>query len=338
MHSAKKQPHRISIAPMMNLTDRHCRIFHRQITQYSWLYTEMMTTSALLHSDKAEYLIVNQKEHPIALQLAGNNPLDLAKSAKLGEQWGYDEINLNCGCPSKRVQQGAFGAYLMTKPTLVSDCIKAIRDAVSIDVTVKHRIGIDNILSYNFLSDFVGTLVKAGCTTFIVHARNAMLQNFNPKQNRKIPLLKYDIVYRLKQDFSNSQIILNGGIKTLEEIDDHLQYVDGVMVGREAYYNPFSMANFDIRYYPEFTSNEKPCRIRIINAMIIYAKEQLKFYNNNGKNLRLNHITRHMLGLTAKIPGARAFRKILSDPKRLASNDPAILSEALSYIANIKDN
>lgn len=328
------QPRRISIAPMMNFTDRHCRIFHRQITQYSWLYTEMITTDALLHGDVARHLTFNTIEHPVALQLGGNKPIDLAKSAKLGEKWGYDEINLNCGCPSSRVQNGAFGASLMKKPTLVADCIKAMSDAVSIEITVKHRIGINHILSYNFLCDFVGTLIQAGCNTFIIHARNAILQNFNPKENRKIPLLKYDVVYRLKRDFLNSTIILNGGVKTLEEIDNHLQYVDGVMLGREVYYNPFLMASFDIRYYPELSKNQKlPCRTKIINTMIAYAQEQLNRHTNNSKhNLSLHHITRHMLGLAAKIPGARIFRQILSDSKRLKLNDPTLLLEALSYI------
>jgi tRNA-dihydrouridine synthase A len=321
---------RLSVAPMMDWTDRHCRMFHRQITRHTWLYTEMVTTGALMHGDVPRHLDFNQEEHPVALQLGGSEPADLAKSAKLGEQWGYDEINLNCGCPSERVQKGAFGACLMAEPQLVADCVKAMRDAVTIDVTVKHRIGIDDVESYDFVRDFVGTIADAGCNTFVVHARNAILKGLSPKENREIPPLKAEYAYQLKRDFPQLEIIINGGIKTLEEIDVHLQHVDGVMLGREAYHNPYLMASFDARYY----SDDRPVKSRaeILQAMLPYIREQLARFGDNGAGLKLNSITRHMLGLTVGMPGARAFRQTLSDSKRLAAGDPALLMEALSRI------
>ena len=319
---------RISIAPMMDWTDRHCRSFHRKITRHTWLYTEMVTTGALLYGDVARHLDFSQEEHPVALQLGGSDPDDLAKSAKLGESWGYDEINLNCGCPSERVQKGAFGACLMAEADLVADCVKAMRDAASIDITVKHRIGVDQIESYDFVRDFVGTVAQAGCTTFIVHARNAILKGLSPKQNREIPPLKYDFVYRLKSDFPHLEIILNGGVKTAAEIDVHLQHLDGVMLGREAYHNPYLMADFDARYYGDDALVKS--RTEVLEVMIPYIRNQLARYGKNaGGGLRLNTITRHMLGLMAGMPGARGFRQLLSDSEKLASNDPALLLIAL---------
>ncbi|HYD60688.1 MAG TPA: tRNA dihydrouridine(20/20a) synthase DusA [Noviherbaspirillum sp.] len=326
--SANLPSRRLSVAPMMDWTDRHCRVFHRQITRHTWLYTEMVTTGALIHGDVPRHLDFSQEEHPVALQLGGSEPADLAKSAKLGEQWGYDEINLNCGCPSERVQKGAFGACLMAEPRLVADCVKAMRDVVSVDVTVKHRIGIDDVESYDFVRDFVGTIADAGCNTFIVHARNAILKGLSPKENREIPPLKVDYAYRLKRDFPQLEIIINGGIKTLDEIDAHLQHVDGVMLGREAYHNPYLMASFDARYYGDNT--QPKTRAQVLEAMLPYVHEQLARYGNNGAGLRLNSITRHMLGLMAGMPGARAFRQTLSDSKKLAAGDPALLMEALA--------
>lgn len=222
----------------MDWTDRHCRYFHRQISRHTWLYTEMVTTGALLHGDVPRHLDFDEVEHPVALQLGGSEPDDLAKAARLGEQWGYKEINLNCGCPSERVQRGAFGACLMAEPKLVAEGVKAMRDAVSIPVTVKHRIGIDAIETYDFVRDFVGTIAEAGCETFIVHARNAILKGLSPKENREIPPLRYEVVYQLKRDFPHLEILLNGGVQTLEQIDTHLEHVDGVMIGREAYHHP----------------------------------------------------------------------------------------------------
>ena len=312
---------------MMDWTDRHCRRFHREITRHTWLYTEMVTTGALMHGDQARHLDFSDEEHPVALQLGGSEPEDLAKSARLGEQWGYDEINLNCGCPSDRVQRGAFGACLMAEPALVADCVKSMRDAVSIDVTVKHRIGIDDVDSYGFVRDFVGTVADAGCQTFIVHARNAILKGLSPKENREIPPLRYEFAYQLKQEFPHLEIIINGGIKTLPEIDLHLQHVDGVMLGREAYHHPYLMAAFDARYYGD--TAEPLTRLQIIEAMLPYIRAQI-----SSSGPRLNSITRHMLGLMTGLPGARAFRQRLSDAKQLAAGDAdLILSAAQSVLA-----
>lgn len=285
----------------------------------------MVTTGALLHGDVARHLDYSDEEHPVALQLGGSDAADLAASAKLGQQWGYDEINLNCGCPSERVQRGAFGACLMAEPALVADCVKAMRDAVSIDVTVKHRIGIDQIDSYEFVRDFVGTIADAGCKTFIVHARNAILKGLSPKENREIPPLRYERAYQLKRDFPALEIIVNGGIKTVEEIDLHLEHVDGVMLGREAYHNPYLMADFDARYYKD--AEAPKTRAQIIEAMLPYISAQLA---SGGP--RLNSITRHMLGLMAGLPGARAFRQRLSDSKQLAAGDIALLQRAVALM------
>jgi tRNA-dihydrouridine synthase A len=314
----------LSIAPMMDWTDRHCRVFHREITQHTWLYTEMVTTGALVHGDVERHLRYDDIEHPIALQLGGSDPADLAKSAKLGEQWGYDEVNLNCGCPSERVQKGAFGACLMQEPQLVADCVKAMRDAVSIDVTVKHRIGIDYNDEYGFVRDFIGTIADAGCRTFIVHARNAVLKGLSPKENREIPPLRYAVAYALKREFPDLEIIINGGIKTDDEIATHLQHVDGVMIGREAYHNPYAMAGWDARFYGDATPSKS--REQVLEAMIPYIRAQLDRYGPLG--LRLNGITRHMLGLMAGLPGARSYRQLLSDSRRLAAGNPELLLEA----------
>jgi tRNA-dihydrouridine synthase A len=318
---------RISVAPMMDWTDRHCRVFHRHISRRTWLYTEMVTTGALVYGDVERHLRFNDEEHPVALQLGGSDPADLATSARLGEKWGYDEINLNCGCPSERVQKGAFGACLMAEPQLVADCVKAMRDAVSIDVTVKHRVGIDDGESYDFVRDFVGTVADAGCKTFIVHARNAILKGLSPKENREVPPLKYDYAYRLKRDFPDFEIIINGGIKTEAEIDEHLKHLDGVMLGREAYHNPFVMATFDQRYYGDDSAIKT--RDEVIAAMIPYIQAQLA---QGVKGLKLNSITRHMLGLMTGLPGARAFRQVLSDSKKLAAGDANLLLEAAARL------
>ncbi|MBP1207681.1 tRNA-dihydrouridine synthase A [Duganella sp. 1411] len=323
-----KPSRRLSVAPMMDWTDRHCRVFHRHISRHTWLYTEMVTTGALVYGDVERHLRFNDEEHPVALQLGGSDPADLATSAKLGEKWGYDEINLNCGCPSERVQKGAFGACLMAEPKLVADCVKAMRDAVSIDVTVKHRIGIDQTESYDFVRDFVGTVADAGCRTFIVHARNAILKGLSPKENREVPPLKYDYAYRLKRDFPDFEIIINGGIKTEAEIDEHLRHLDGVMLGREAYHNPFVMAGFDQRYYGD--DGAIKTREQVLEAMIPYIQAQLA--QHGAKGLKLNSITRHMLGLMTGLPGARAFRQVLSDSKKLAAGDANLLLEAAARL------
>lgn len=306
---------------MLDWTDRHCRYFHRLITRHTWLYTEMVTTGSLIHGDQQRFLNFSEQEHPVALQLGGSETDELAICAKLGQQWGYDEINLNCGCPSERVQRGAFGACLMLEPTLVADGVKAMRDVVDIDVTVKHRIGIDQVESYDFVRDFVGIVADAGCKTFIAHARNAILKGLSPKENREIPPLKYEYAYQLKKDFPELEIIINGGIRSLDEIDAQLQHVDGVMVGREAYHNPWLMSAFDERFYGDEPSAKT--RIDVVEAMLPYIERELA-----GGGPRLNSIVRHMLGLMTGLRGARQFRQTLSDSKLLANSDPGLVLRA----------
>jgi len=322
---ASLPPRRVLVAPMMDWTDRHCRYFHRQITRHTWLYTEMVTTGSVIYGDPNRHLDFNREEHPVALQLGGSEPTDLAACAKLGQQWGYDEINLNCGCPSERVVRGAFGACLMAEPNLVADGVKAMRDAVDIDVSVKHRIGIDDVNSYSFVRDFVGTVADAGCSIFIVHARNAILTGLSPKENREIPPLKYDFVYQLKRDFPQLQIIINGGIRTLEEIDEHLKHLDGVMIGREAYHNPWLLAEFDERYYGDAVQSKS--RMEVIQAMLPYIEAQVA---TGGP--RMNSIVRHMLGLMSGLRGARLFRQQMSDAKVLACGDAALLLQAAKAV------
>jgi tRNA-dihydrouridine synthase A len=318
-------PRRVSVAPMMDWTDRHCRYFHRQITRHTWLYTEMVTTGSVIYGDAARQLDFNREEQPVALQLGGSEPGDLAKCAKLGQQWGYDEINLNCGCPSERVVRGAFGACLMAEPKLVADCVKAMHDAVDIDISVKHRIGINDVDSYGFARDFVGTVADAGCKLFIVHARNAILKGLSPKENREIPPLKYDFVYQLKRDFPQLEIIINGGIRTLEEIDEHLKYLDGVMIGREAYHNPWLLSVFDERYYGE--GAQAKSRLQVVESMLPYIEAQVA---TGGP--RMNSIVRHMLGLMSGLRGARLFRQQMSDAKVLACGDAGLLLKAAQAI------
>jgi tRNA-dihydrouridine synthase A len=309
---------------MMDWTDRHCRSFHRALSRHTWLYTEMVTTGALIHGDVARHLAFTANEAPVALQLGGSEPDDLARSAKLGEQWGYDEINLNCGCPSERVQRGAFGACLMNEPELVADCVKAMRDVVSVPVTVKHRIGVDAVEEYGFVRDFVGTIAEAGCTVFIVHARNAILKGLSPKENREIPPLKYDYAYQLKRDFPQLEIILNGGVKTLDEVDEHLRHVDGVMLGREAYHNPFVLADVDARFYG--AADRALTREEAEAKLIDYCAAEL------ARGTPLGAITRHALGLYRGVAGARGWRRVLSDNKKLAAADLSIFDEARQYL------
>ncbi len=304
MPELTKNSFRLSVAPMMDWTDRHCRTFHRLLTKHTRLYTEMVTTGALLHGNQARHLDFNNEEHPVALQLGGSEPADLAACAKLGAMWGYDEINLNCGCPSERVQRGSFGACLMADPKLVADCVKAMVDTVLIPVTVKHRIGIDKFESYDFVRDFVGTVAEAGCGVFIVHARNAILKGLSPKQNREVPPLKYDFVYQLKKDFPHLTIVLNGGVNTLGEIEQHLAHVDGVMIGREAYHNPYLMATFDRDF---FGVDEKIITREAVEAKLaIYAAQQ------SANDVPRHSIMRHTLGLYRGLPGARAWRRSMS--------------------------
>ncbi|MDZ4073917.1 MAG: tRNA dihydrouridine(20/20a) synthase DusA [Hylemonella sp.] len=299
---------RLSVAPMIDWTDRHCRYFHRLLSRHARLYTEMITTGALLHGDVTRHLRFNAEEHPVALQLGGSEPTDLARCAKLGEQWGYDEINLNCGCPSERVQRGAFGACLMAEPKLVAEGVKAMVDAVSVPVTVKHRIGIDRTESYEFVRDFVGTVAEAGCSTFIVHARNAWLQGLSPKENREIPPLRYELVHRLKHDFPQLTIVINGGLNADDQVSRELRLLDGVMIGREAYHNPWWLASWDERYFG--ASPSTLTRETVEQQMVDYmqraaAEDGCPWYA----------IARHMLGLRHGLPGARRWRQVWSDHK-----------------------
>lgn len=299
----------------MDWTDRHCRFFHRLLTQKTRLYTEMVTTGALLFGDQPRHLDFDPVEHPVALQLGGSEPHDLAACAKLGARWGYDEINLNCGCPSERVQRGSFGACLMAEPALVADCVKAMVDAVPIPVTVKHRIGINENDSYEFMRDFVGTVSEAGCEVFIVHARNAILKGLSPKENREIPPLKVDYAYRLKREFPHLTIVLNGGIKTSTEITTHLAHVDGVMIGREAYHNPYWLAEFDRQF---FAPHDAAAHSRVHTGDRTLAREAieaklLEYVAAQGaRGVPRHSIMRHTLGLYRGLPGARAWRRSMS--------------------------
>jgi len=295
---------------MMDWTDRHCRFFLRQVSSRARLYTEMITTGALIQGDVERHLAFSGEEHPVALQLGGSDPDELQACARMGESYGYDEINLNIGCPSERVQRGAFGACLMAEPELVSSCVKAIREEVKVPVTVKHRIGINDIENYGFVRDFVAAVSEAGCRTFIVHARNAVLKGLSPKENREIPPLKYDYVYRLKSEFPALEFVINGGITSWAEITTHLAYVDGVMLGRAAYHNPWLLAD------PGKT------RPAVVRAMYEHAK--------GVESVR--HVTRHMLGLYHGHKKARLWRRLLSDADRLRPNRPELLLEALDVV------
>ena len=307
--SPQPSPWRLSVAPMMDWTDRHCRYFHRLLTRRARLYTEMVTTGALLHGDVARHLEFNAEEHPVALQLGGSEPDDLARCAQLGASWGYDEINLNCGCPSERVQRGSFGACLMAEPAWVADCVKAMLDAVAVPVTVKHRIGIDRGESYDFVRDFVGTVAAAGCRVFIVHARNAWLGGLSPKQNRELPPLRHAVVHRLKRDFPALTIVLNGGVIGGEAIAEQLAQVDGVMVGREAYHQPWSLAPWDTRFLGagEAAAAE---RSAVEDAMVQYMLREQR-----DRAEPWPRIARHMMGLWNGIPGARRWRQVWSDAR-----------------------
>ena len=299
---------------MMDWTDRHCRFFHRLLSRRTLLYTEMVTTGALLHGDVPRHLDFDETEHPVALQLGGSEPDDLARCARLGEQWGYDEINLNCGCPSERVQRGAFGACLMAEPKLVAEGVKAMVDAVGIPVTVKHRIGIDRDESYEFVRDFVGLVGEAGCRVFIVHARNAWLKGLSPKENREVPPLRYDTVHRLKRDFPDWTFVINGGFTETEQVQEQLRGLDGVMLGREAYHNPWWLASWDEAFFgePAFEGTRESVEAELVDYMARQQRERgTSWYS----------VARHMLGLRNGLPGARRWRQMWSD-HRLKTLDP----------------
>jgi tRNA-dihydrouridine synthase A len=315
-------PWRLCVAPMMDWTDRHCRVFHRQLSCRARLYTEMVTTGALIHGDVPRHLDFDAAEHPVALQLGGSEPADLAHCARLGERWGYDEINLNCGCPSERVQRGAFGACLMAEPALVADCIKAMQDAVAIPVTVKHRIGIDRNEDYGFVRDFVGTLHAAGCRVFIVHARNAWLKGLSPKENREIPPLRYAVVAQLKRDFADATFVLNGGLVTLVGCAEALTGVDGVMLGRAAYHDPYLLAGADQALFGE--SAAVPTRAEVVARMQPHLAAAI------ARGTPARSVLRHMLGLFHGQRGGRHWRRLLSDPAFIEREGAHALAAAQS--------
>jgi len=313
-----------SVAPMLDWTDRHQRYFMRLITHHTLLYTEMVTTGAIIYGDRDRYLQFNDAEHPLVLQLGGSEPKDLAECAKIAEDYGYDEVNLNLGCPSNRVQNGSFGACMMAEPALVSECIAAMNQVVDIPVTVKNRIGIDDHDSFDELVDFIGRLHEAGCDTFIIHARKAILQGLSPKENRHIPPLKYDFVYKIKQLFPQCSISLNGGVKTLTQCEEHLQHVDGVMMGREAYHNPYLLADVDRRFYND--EHTPLTRHEVVEAMFPYIQNQLD------AGIRLQSIVRHMLGIFQGVKGTKAWKRFLSENAHKKEAGLDVLKQALLLI------
>ncbi len=315
---------RLSVAPMMDVTDRHCRFFLRQISRHTLLYTEMITTGALIHGDVERHLRFHPDEHPLALQLGGSEPEALARCARLAERYGYDEVNLNIGCPSERVQRGAFGACLMAEPELIAECVRAMRETCALPITVKHRIGIDRSEDYGFMRRFVETVAGAGCRTFTVHARNAILKGLTPKENREIPPLRYGEVHRLKHELPALEIVINGGIRSWPEIDAQLGIVDGVMIGRAAENDPWLLAEADARVFG--ATRPPPARAQVIAAVARYAEQEIA----HGTPLR--HIVRHMHGLYRGRPVARRWRQMLSDPAALQANDPELLWRALEAI------
>lgn len=317
---------RFCVAPMLDWTDRHERYFLRLLSRHSLLYSEMITSWALQRGDRQHLLRFHADEHPVALQLGGSEPQDLAECARMGEDFGYDEINLNVGCPSERVQSARFGACLMAEPDLVGECLASMQQAVSVPVTVKSRIGIDNQDDYAGLFRFVDTLSRYGCTVFIVHARKAWLQGLSPKQNREVPPLHYDYVYRLKRDFPFLTFIINGGILTLDEAETHLQQVDGVMLGRAVYHNPYLLASVDQRLMGDNT-RPIPSRHEILEAFLPYVEMEL------AKGTPLKQITRHILGLFQGEPGARQWRRLLSEQAHKPGQGIELLREAAACIA-----
>jgi tRNA-dihydrouridine synthase A len=299
---------------MMDWTDRHCRYFLRQVSSSAFLYSEMITTGALLHGNVERHLAFSAEEHPVAAQLGGSEPDELARCAKLVEQYGYDEVNLNIGCPSERVQRGAFGACLMAEPELVADCVRAMQEAVRIPVTVKHRIGLNAMEDFSFVERFVGTVSAAGCRTFFVHARNAVLKGLSPKENREVPPLKYEYAYRLKQIFPSLEIVVNGGISSSLSIEKHLSHVDGAMLGRAAYHDPWLLAD------------DGKSRQDVVLAMVAYLRKILS------NEVRVRNVARHMLGLYHGHRRARLWRRMLSDSARLSQNDLALLLDAVEAV------
>ena len=313
-----------SVAPMLDWTDQHERFFLRQISRHTLLYTEMVTTGAIIFGDRDKHLAFNEAEHPVALQLGGSDPEQLAQCSQIATDYGYDEINLNVGCPSDRVQSGRFGACLMAVPKVVAECVVAMKSATDLPVTVKHRIGVDDRDSWDELCGFVETVAEAGCEAFIVHARKAWLKGLSPKENREIPPLDYDAVYRLKVRYPQLEIIINGGIGDLAQAEQHLKHVDGVMLGREAYHNPYILADVDQRFFND--SHSIPSRLQIVQQLIPYIEQQLAMGD------RLHNITRHITGLYHAMPGARAWRRYLSEQGVRKGAGVEVLLAALAYV------
>ncbi|MGB5852050.1 MAG: tRNA dihydrouridine(20/20a) synthase DusA [Rhodanobacter sp.] len=320
---AAASPWHLSVAPMMDWTDRHCRYFHRLLSPRARLYTEMVTSAALVRGRQLRLLEHSQEEHPVALQLGGSEPAELAEAARLGAAAGYDEINLNVGCPSDRVQSGRFGACLMREPALVGDCVKAMRDAVSVPVTVKCRIGVDEQDDYAGLQHFTETMLEAGVEVLAVHARKAWLKGLSPKENREIPPLDYERVYRLKREFPGLVVVLNGGITTVEQVRAHLARLDGVMLGRAAYHDPYLLAQIEHALHGE----PLPAREDVLRRLRPYVEAEL------ARGTALKHITRHLLGLYQGEPGARAFRRALSEGAHLPGAGWALLQQAMAPCA-----
>jgi len=317
---------RFSVAPMMDWTTSDCRVFHRLMSRHALLYTEMVTTGALIHGDAARHLDYHADEHPVALQLGGSNPAELARCARMAEEWGYDEVNLNVGCPSDRVQNNMIGACLMAHPQLVAECLGEMQAAVRIPVTVKHRLGIDDLDSFEHLHRFVETVRQSGCSSFTIHARKAILQGLSPKENRDIPPLIYDHVYRIKALYPELEIIINGGIKTLAECDQHLQQVDGVMIGREAYQNPWPLlSEVDRRYYGD--EHPVPSRIEIAEAFIPYLEQRL------AAGAPLYAVTKHLLGLFHGQRGGKQFRRYLSENGHAREAGVEVFRAALAQVS-----
>lgn len=317
----------VNIAPMMDWTDRHCRYFFRLLHPHARLYTEMVTAAALKHGDSTRLLQFDAAEHPLALQLGGSEPRLMAAAAAMGAAAGFDEININVGCPSDRVQSGQFGACLMANPGVVAECVGAMRNAVDIPVTIKSRIGIDDHDSYDFLRRFVNETRQAGCNTFIVHARKAILQGLSPKDNRTVPPLDYERVYQLKLDHPELQIVLNGGINAIDECRQHLCHVDGVMIGRQAYQNPWFLVELEAALGESADSKPKT-RHDVVLRLIPYVEQQL------ASGVQLKHITRHVLGLFSGQPGARSWRRYLSEHAHRPGAGVEVLKNALDRLPN----
>ncbi|KJS45669.1 MAG: hypothetical protein VR70_00345 [Rhodospirillaceae bacterium BRH_c57] len=315
---------RLSVAPMMDWTDRHERVFLRGLTRHALLYTEMVVTGAILFGDKGRHLDFDAVEHPLALQLGGSDPADLARCARIAEEWGYDEVNLNVGCPSDRVSAGRFGACLMAEPALVADCVRAMQDATALPVTVKHRIGIDDLDSHDHLRRFIDTVADGGCQTFIIHARKAWLQGLSPKQNREIPPLRHDIVHRIKGEYPHLTIVLNGGLKTIADCAEHLTAVDGCMIGRAAYETPYMLAEADSVLFG--AAPPPPTRRQVVERFLPYVQAWLD------DGIPLNRMTRHILGLYQGCPGARSWRRHLSENAHLPDAGVEVIQTALDKV------